>query len=537
MSGNTLSLHYTLAYPEKYGIKDEPVSLGRVNPEAFKNAYTTLENTLAVLSDFDYNKLSEKNQLTFDILKLSIQTRLSLKDNYMLLEPLSPNLGIQAQLPVLLAEYTFRTLGDIRNYLSLLASIPDYFEEILTFEQEKSRQGLFMNDRSVERISEQCSRFADSSSDYLTDMFTEKMSNFLESKKITRTQYDRFLKLHKKIMDEKVFPAYHNLQKGLTALKGTGKNENGLVHLPGGLSYYQYLIHSDTGDYRSLPEIEKRLYKQFFTDYKKMQTLLGENEDIKKETESLSAASVPAPSKILAYLNSAITEKFPPLLKTTYSVKYVPKALEEFSSPAFYLTPPIDTLSPNIIYINQSSKTSALERFTTLAHEGFPGHLYQTLYFSHENVPLIRHALNFSGYIEGWATFVEAKSYDYAAKYLNLNPKLTQTMWLNRSVTLCLYSILDMGIHYRGWNIETVSKLLSSFGLTDENIQKEIFQYIIENPANYLKYYLGYINLIDLEEKVRTENPNAFSEKGFHRKLLEIGPAQFPIIQKYMLKK
>ena len=49
--------------------------------------------------------------------------------------------------------------------------------------------------------------------------------------------------------------------------------------------------------------------------------------------------------------------------------------------------------------------------FTTLAHEGYPGHLYQTTYYANTNPDPLRNLLNFSGYVEGWATYAEMCSY------------------------------------------------------------------------------------------------------------------------------
>lgn len=209
--------------------------------------------------------------------------------------------------------------------------------------------------------------------------------------------------------------------------------------------------------------------------------------------------------------------------------------MEEFSSPAFYLTPPIDTLTPNTIYINKSSSVSCPELFTTLAHEGFPGHLYQTLYFGNQGASPIRSCLSCSGYIEGWATFVEDRSYKYGAEFLKISPTSMEFLRLNRCISLCLYSLLDIGIHDKGWNLNNVVEVLSPFGITEQDVCHDIFQYIVENPANYLKYYLGFLNFSSLENTIRELEGDAFDLKNFHKNILEIGPAPFPIVKKYLL--
>ena len=64
----------------------------------------------------------------------------------------------------------------------------------------------------------------------------------------------------------------------------------------------------------------------------------------------------------------------------TVTVKDVVPSLEPYSAPAFYLTTPLGDSDNNVIYINRRNSPQGLELYTTLAHEGFPGHLYQTVY-------------------------------------------------------------------------------------------------------------------------------------------------------------
>ena len=93
---------------------------------------------------------------------------------------------------------------------------------------------------------------------------------------------------------------------------------------------------------------------------------------------------------------------------------------------------------------------------------------------------------------------------------------------------------MDIGIHYHGWTLSQVSQYLKMFGFQDEAVIEEIYQYIIETPANYLRYYVGYLGFYDLKSAVQQKEGNSFDLKEFHRDVLEIGPAPFPIVQKYL---
>ena len=228
---------------------------------------------------------------------------------------------------------------------------------------------------------------------------------------------------------------------------------------------------------------------------------------------------------------------FPELKDATYELRTVHPSMKKFLSPAFYLTPPVDTRTPNVIYINDSGRTSSLELFGTLAHEGFPGHLYQTVSFAENNPSDIRYLVTSSGYVEGWATYVESYGYEYAASLMN-DPDSAQNAvrlaWLNRSMNLCIYSLIDIGIHYRGWDAARTAVFLKAFGINNASTAAEIYQYIVETPGNYLKYYWGYLNFLDLKTVCQKKLGDDFDLKEFHRRILDIGPVQFPVLEKYM---
>lgn len=526
ISGNPLNLHYTLAYPESSGIKDYSLSLGTFDPTQLSGQKILLENRRTMINAFPARDLSPDNRLTQQILSLYYETQLLPARQYLLDEALSPSLGTQAQLPILLAEYTFRKEDDVRNYLKLLTSVNSYLESILSFEKLKAQNGTFMSDATADRIISQCSAFIkDPDDNYLASVFSEKiqsLSGISEQKKAA------YQKLHNQILTGQVLPAYQSLIDGLYLLKGSGKNPGGLCQFAGGKAYYEYLIKSSCGIYDTVPEIQSRLIHQFQTDLSLATKLMGSStatptfaKDVfppisKAETgtpsgifsfsaglidaaSGLSFTSTPSaaetsPEQILEDLQKQIQTDFPAVPSTSYEVKYVHPDLEEHLSPAFYLTPPIDTLSPNDIYINRHANMSGLELYTTLAHEGFPGHLYQTITFASSAPDPVRYLPAMGGYVEGWATYAESFAYTY------YQPDSTdgQFAWLNRSLNLCMMSLLDTVVHYNGWNQERCATFLSQLGITDNTIQKEIYQVIVEDPANYLKYYLGYLQFLDL---------------------------------------
>ncbi len=553
VSENVLNLHYSLANPEKQGISRPRASLGTLATDN-SNAIRQYEQYEAKLKTFSPAKLSQTNRLTLDMLLLYYHTQASLGEHYLLEEPLGPSLGIQAQLPVLLAEYNFYNNQDITDYLNLLTTTGDYFQSILAFERAKSDAGFFMSDETLDRIQTQCLSFIqDPDSNYMLEIFSQKLKDY---GKLSEKDQRLLNQAHRQILKEKVLPAYQRLIEGLEQLRGTGKTSGGLSNFSGGKEYYQYLLQSKVGIYLPVKQLEQRLTQQLSADSREISLLLKKYPDLFSQQSQNTDLPAMEPETIVNLLQEKIRQDFPETPAVGFEIRTVHKSMEEFLSPAFYLTPPMDTGSPNVIYINNGRSISNLELFTTLAHEGFPGHLYQTVYFARQNPAHIRYLIDSGGYVEGWATYVEGYAYRYAASLIydimknsaaassdntsnsvpdrKLIQNATQLAWLSRSTNLCLYSLLDIGIHYEGWDQGRTTAFLKAFGINQESAVKEIYQYIVETPGNYLKYYWGSLNFQDLQTRCRKQLGDDFNLKEFHRRIMEIGPVQFPVLEKYL---
>ena len=57
-----------------------------------------------------------------------------------------------------------------------------------------------------------------------------------------------------------------------------------------------------------------------------------------------------------------------------------------------------------------------------------------------------------------------------------------------------------------------------------------------ETPANYLKYYIGYLEFLELKKDAVDKWEDNFTQMQFHKAVLDVGPASFDVIQKYVFK-
>lgn len=520
VSANTISLHYTLRSPSDYGIADIPATYGSLSSDPVA-AKASVRNVLSSLQEFDPGTLSSENALTFKILDTYLKNASTGTDYLLYQEPLGPVSGIHTQLPVLLSEYSFYDTQDVETYLALLKETPAYFDSVIRFEQKKAASGLFMPDYQADSVLDTCQSFIDMGKEnYLISTFSERIASL---DLLPENKKDSFRKENIKLVTEEIYPAYQNLITAIKSLKGKGTNEQGLSHFPYGKKYYEYLVRQTTGCNESISRLRLMTRAQILEDLNAMQKVLFPAD------AALTQASVleqTPPDSMLDDLRSKITDTFPEIPDVDFQVKYVPESMQDYLSPAFYMIPAIDNLTENVIYINNGQTASGLNLYTTLAHEGYPGHLYQTVYFSASEPDPIRSILDFGGYVEGWATYAEMMSY-YLAPLPKTEASLLQK---NSSVILGLYALADMGIHYDGWSVTDTVRFFSDYGINDANAVQSVYELIIGSPANYLKYYIGYLKFYELKKEMADTLGNQFSQKEFHRAVLDVGPAPFKIV-------
>lgn len=520
VSANTISLHYTLRSPSDYGIADIPATYGSLSSDPVA-AKASVRNVLSSLQEFDPDTLSSENALTFKILDTYLKNASTGTDYLLYQEPLGPVSGIHTQLPVLLSEYSFYDTQDVETYLALLKETPSYFDSVIRFEQKKAASGLFMPDYQADSVLDTCQSFIDMGKEnYLVSTFNERIASL---DLLHRNKKDSFQKENMKLVTEEIYPAYQNLITAIKSLKGKGMNEQGLSHFPYGKKYYEYLVRQTTGCNESISRLRLMTRAQILEDLSAMQKVLFPADAALTQASVLEQTS---PDSMLDDLRSKITDTFPKIPDVDFQVKYVPESMQDYLSPAFYMIPAIDNLTENVIYINNGQTASGLNLYTTLAHEGYPGHLYQTVYFSASEPDPIRSILDFGGYVEGWATYAEMMSY-YLAPLPKTEASLLQK---NNSVILGLYALADMGIHYDGWSVTDTVRFFSDYGINDPNAVQSVYKLIIGSPANYLKYYIGYLKFYELKKEMADALGNQFSQKEFHRAVLDVGPAPFEIV-------
>lgn len=525
VSSDTITLHYQLANPSNYNISLETISLS--------NSYfmhtADYDKELSSLHSFKASKLNKAQQKIYHILE-DYLTRERNVSNYPLYQTVfSPTTGLQAQLPVTLCEFPLRCEGDIRIYLSLLKEIPDYFQDLYENEQEKAKQGLFCNDHILKQIIAQMDSFlAETNKNPLITSFPER----IQSLSLGKQKENSYIKQNQNLILYTVIPAYKTLRDHLVSLKGSGTNQLGLCYYEEGKKYYEALIASLTGSDATPKEMIAMTEQNLSDCYQQLEETLYLHPDAYEAfLDSNIADYIPnTEKKTLNWLKGQIETDFPAISKVSHSVKTVPDCLENYVSPAFYMMPSIDLYKNNTIYINRKQLTDLSTAYSVLAHEGYPGHLYQTAYFyEHMEHPILS-LCNYKGYVEGWAVYAENLSYQFL-DYGQNSSVIAKLYQINHILNLAIPSRIDLGVHYEGWNKKNVKQFLSGLGLEKEEISSDIFDSILAEPGNYLSYYIGYLEILSLKEDYIKTIQNTNKNLSFHQYYLKNGPCDFSYLK------
>ena len=527
-SENTISLHFSIENPEAYGISDFDATWGEFDYLNFEKNSIEYNDLLSKIAGFDYSALTYEQQLIYDVFKEYLENQLT-SNYYLFSSCFSPISGSQSELPIIFSEYDFIEKDDIDDYISLLNQSNSYIQKMCDYEKYRLEKGYSLSPTALDKVINQCKDFISTEPNCLLPVFKDKLDDFSS---LSEDEKQAYIEAFEKGLKNSLIPSYELIISTLTEIKSSPKCLNGLCNYTDGKLFYEYLVRQNTGSNKSVDDIYKMMENEmtksisaFSLLYMKNPTLLEDMENFKYPTDD--------PDEMLKSLITSLKEDFPDAVNNSYTLNYVPESLQSTMSPAFYLIPPIDNINRNIIYINEGDEYASMDLFPTIAHEGFPGHMYQTNYFYSLNPHYFRSLLSFNGYSEGWAHYIESC---YAYKYSGMDSNLAKAYQYNQSLSFALYCMADIGINYYEWDFEKTQEFLSKYIGSNDEAAKEIYYTMIDDPTVYMRYYVGYLEILNLKTLAEEKLGAGFEIIEFHKFLLQIGPCQFDIIQDRMEK-
>lgn len=536
ISSSVLGSHFVIMNPSEYGIEfdEDAYGFGETNIDNFKEVEKENAEYLDRINSINRNFLSEQQKITYDVLKWDLETETAYTGTYYLQNILGPTGGVVANLAVNYIEYAFYSEDDIDDYFRIIEATPDGISSFCDFVYEVSDKGYMLPDCILDKDIEQCDNYLNAERNPIEESFVSK----IEKLNLDENKKNEYIEKNKKIVAENITPCYSMLKETIQNVKGTGKTEGGLVNYgDDGKRYYEALLRQKTSSDMSVKETAKYIDKKLAAYIRDLQMIyLLDSKAV--ETLDTYEPDFETPEEVLEFIISHMEDEFVNPVTTEYNIEYMNPACEIDGVLAYYMCAPIDNVSYNNIKVNKSMVgLDAMSMYTTIAHEGMPGHMYQfTSMYSNNEIPDIRKICDFIGAYEGWAEYAATRTFKYLIEKDNL-PESSDTIFLiNERFSYLLYSRVDIGVNYEGWTIEDVQEYLADYIGDNYEAAKEMYYGTIGDPCVMMPYTVGTEIMFDMEMEFDDHYGNEEGHKMFNKFIFENGIMPFPVYESLMDK-
>lgn len=518
MSEDYTTLHFSLRDYQKYGIEKPDVNIGDASWDDYEDNVEDCDEYLKKLQSFDYDSLSETEQKDYRTISFYLERNKELNSYPYFDWAFNSAEGVIDNLLTTFTEFVFYEKEDIDDYLATLASVPAYLDQCLENTKKQAAKGYFLTDAMLKATEDAIGKFVDKKDDNeLIKIFDENIDAF---DGLSTEEKEAYKKKNREIVLNAYIPSYEKVAEELQKLKGSRKADYNVSSLDGGSEYYAALARYKTSIDADVETILDICTQYIEKSVDELYDIMQNHSEVTEETLDFDSAE-----DVLSYLEGHL-DAFPVLDKVYYNVQYLDPSVANDSIVAYYLSPPVDDMRDNVIKINGDNVSDVLDLYTTLAHEGFPGHLYQTNYYIQQQPSLLRTQLTMMGYQEGWGMFAEGQALhvsglsEYASEYQKINIELNYV----------LSAAVDLGVNGLGWSTKDVSKYLDRLDL-NSSIAKDLYDFATLQPGTILPYGVGVAMFELLENKAKNALGNDFDQKAFNEVLLNDGNRPFEVVE------
>ena len=527
-----MTVNFTLDKPEKYGLEDLQVTAYAFSEENYQAFGEQLVKFRERLKAVRYNSLTAAQQMTYDVVLADLDNLIAFIEYPYHLSNLGATLGYQVMLPIALSEYRFKNANDIADYFAYLSATRGIFEGMVEFEKTRVEKGFGFPLGMYSLMAEQCGEIAATEEIFLIPIFNDKIAaaGFLTDAERNDLKTEHLSRVGEFI------DAYAYLREELEKIEAPSFPDGGLCAYADGADLYELIVRADAGCDMDIDEIYDYLYDKMEDDMRFVANYLMVYPEMAAAIDNPNFLSSRDKTEIFELLREAAEDDFPfPADEFDVRFEDIHPLLRDYVSPAFYLLSPIDAEVTEVIYINEEILTDATQAYFTIAHESIPGHMLQHNVLKKSDWPDARKVMDFIGYSEGWAVYVE----EYIGKYLDVDETLLRAYMAARRINYTILCLAEIEVHYYGLNLNELRSWFRDFGGISADDLYEIYYLILEEPGYFLKYYLSYYLLSDLKEdfifrlkreKIDTDN----YDYEFHKFYLDFGPAPFYVMEKWI---
>lgn len=521
-----LNMYYTLSDPEALSIEIPTPDLGVFSYEDYLTDIDEAKVVLEKLDTIDPSILPQEYGILYDVLKYDMEEFLDFEDYYYYESPFNSITGLQSNLPLTLVQMDFTDKQSIENYILLIEDVYRYYEDCMEFEKERAALGLTTADVYLDKLIESCQSMLEGKEDhFIRTSFADRLDAVPG---LTDAEKQDYIDRHNKALEESFFPAYEMLIEGFSSLKGTSTNSGGLCNIDSGKEYYEVFFKLRSGTDMTPKEAVEAIDRT-------IDDLYAQAADIDMSGDFWDEYDAALFSKgtiqeNVDYCIDNIKNDFPELPEHDLILQKVPSQLEDFFSPAAYFTCRIDDPGKNVIITNESALEGEINILDTVAHEGYPGHLFESVYHATNVKNYYQRVASFTAFSEGWAEY----SGEYMVRGAGYDSDIVSLQYLDTKLQKLLIARVDIGVNYEGWDKDGVGKYLEEYGMDYPEFIDWVWDIAVEIPCYITPYCFGQMETSDIigdaTEKLGADVPLI----DIHTAYLQIGPAPFTIIEKYM---
>ncbi len=512
-------------YPEEIGLESDLYSLSYYTKEEYESSCEDAKEYLEQLHEFDYDALNDEQQIAYAVMEDTLEGIVEQSDMYYLTSNyFDVSSGVPQSLPMSLYFFNINTQKDLDSFISILTSTPTYFKQYVQHEIDRQNAGYGLSQLYMNDVIEKVQTFVNGQHTYITDSAYEKIDalDFLDE-----TQKTEYKAQVDNAFQTSFIPAYSTLLTDLQAIEILVEDEGaGLADYENGIDYYEMIVEDDSG-FTSIDEYRAYLLEKQEQYIGELQIMLFANMDLMDvDFEAIPYTSLTSIEALMEYFNEKVSESgnYPESSGLRYEMEILPASMQDIVTfEAAYFLSPLDSMdAKEKLVLNGDFSANS---YNTVAHEGYPGHMYQYNYFKQSDAHLSRKLFSNLGYMEAWAMYSADDMNQYAddvevAEFISLNNLLTYTFVLE----------IDLMIHYdNAPQQDVLDYIMTNFGLTQEEAM-ETYEQLLFSPGVFIPYYGYYYRLLDLKDEFMDESQEN-SERAFNELFLDLGPVPYAILE------
>lgn len=521
---DSFTLHFKMQNPSEYGI-DLDYTYGDADSDFSDTFISKIEEGL---DQFDYDLLTESQQIMYDLLAYELDMYNQGKDfDDFYIWNLAQNNNLISGLQSLFTEYSIQSEQDAKDFTALLSMLPDYLEDAQQQIEEQNENGVCLTEAMLDMSIEMAE-------DWLSDTPEENIIYVafevnLQEAQLEDELEEEYLEALAKLIDEEMVPAVEDYIDFLETLEDDVVEEaKGLCYFDGGEEYYAWLLESYLGAGMTPDELFNYISDKYEETWDRIFEISEEHPMALATFMMAGSKYSDDPEEIMEALAELAKEELPDVGDLSWIISYLDEKQEVESIAAYYLSPQLDNIGRRVIRVNGSNVSDSVSLFTTLAHEGIPGHLYQDEYtLRSEGYQELNSALTYLGYQEGWAMYVEKLAYGWCLEN-EVNAELYN---LNTMLSYMMISIADLGINYKGWTYDEFCQWMAEQGFSDEETLDYVYNMAISDPGLYPAYGFGYLLM---EDTVNELVESGDTPKEAYAKILDVGCSPYTVLWEHL---